>query len=104
MRIEPFLLFFGVAFFPVTATLTALWLSARKRAATAEAIVHQLAVVPALTGERSVLDAQFGQALDAIALEVERISEGQRFATKILAERRDQVMPGSVPPRVNTPH
>ena len=27
------------------------------------------------------------QAIDAIAVEVERISEGQRFATKLLAER-----------------
>jgi hypothetical protein len=31
------------------------------------------------------------QAIDAIAVEVERISEGQRFTTKLLAER------GSVP-------
>jgi hypothetical protein len=27
------------------------------------------------------------QSLDAVALEVERISEGQRFTTKLLAER-----------------
>jgi hypothetical protein len=27
------------------------------------------------------------QALDSIAIEVERISEGQRFTTKLLAER-----------------
>ncbi|MFL5612718.1 MAG: hypothetical protein ACJ796_03570 [Gemmatimonadaceae bacterium] len=27
------------------------------------------------------------QSLDAVAIEVERISEGQRFATKLLAER-----------------
>ena len=27
------------------------------------------------------------QAVDAIAIEVERVSEGQRFVTKILAER-----------------
>jgi hypothetical protein len=104
MRPEPFLIFFGVAFFPATISLTALWLSARKRAAKAEAIVHQLAVVPALKGERGATDAQFGQALDAIALEVERISEGQRFTTKLLSERRDSLAPGSVPPRVNTPH
>jgi hypothetical protein len=31
---------------------------------------------------------QLGQAVDAIALEVERISEGQRFTTKLLAEQR----------------
>jgi hypothetical protein len=28
------------------------------------------------------------QAIDAIAVEVERIAEGQRFTTKLLAERR----------------
>ncbi|MBA3646368.1 MAG: hypothetical protein H0W63_09340 [Gemmatimonadaceae bacterium] len=32
--------------------------------------------------------AQLGQSVDAIAVEVERISEGQRFTTKLLAEQR----------------
>lgn len=32
---------------------------------------------------------QLAQAVDAIALEVERISEGQRFTTRLLSERRD---------------
>jgi hypothetical protein len=31
--------------------------------------------------------AQMQQAIDAIAVEVERISEGQRFTTKLLADR-----------------
>jgi hypothetical protein len=31
--------------------------------------------------------SQMQQAIDAIAVEVERISEGQRFTTKLLAER-----------------
>ena len=30
------------------------------------------------------------QALDSIAIEVERISENQRFTTKLLAEREDR--------------
>jgi hypothetical protein len=30
------------------------------------------------------------QALDSISIEVERISEGQRFATKMLAEKNPQ--------------
>jgi hypothetical protein len=29
------------------------------------------------------------QAIDSIAIEVERISEGQRFTTKLLAERNN---------------
>jgi hypothetical protein len=30
------------------------------------------------------------QSVDAIAIEVERISEGQRFATKLLTEKRSE--------------
>jgi hypothetical protein len=50
------------------------------RRAAAEAALSQPQLEPIL------------QALDAIALEVERISEAQRFTTKVLAER------GAVPP------
>jgi hypothetical protein len=34
------------------------------------------------------------QAIDSIAVEVERISEGQRFTTKLLAERNNSALPG----------
>jgi hypothetical protein len=37
------------------------------------------------------------QALDSIAIEVERISEGQRFTTKLLADR---AKPENVPERL----
>jgi hypothetical protein len=40
--------------------------------------------VPGATEERL---ARIEQAVDSIAIEVERISEGQRFTTKLLAER-----------------
>jgi hypothetical protein len=40
------------------------------------------------------------QAIDSIALEVERISEGQRFTTKLLAERNDKGR-GELPERVS---
>lgn len=33
--------------------------------------------------------SQLNQAVDAIALEVERISEGQRYTTRLLSEQRD---------------
>jgi hypothetical protein len=33
--------------------------------------------------------AHLNQAVDAIAVEVERISEGQRFTTRLLTEQRD---------------
>lgn len=38
------------------------------------------------------------QAIDSIAVEVERISEGQRFTTKLLSER-PQGAPQQLPPR-----
>ncbi len=38
------------------------------------------------------------QAMDAMAVEIERIGEGQRYQTKLMSERRSEV------PRVNTPH
>ena len=38
------------------------------------------------------------QAIDSIAIEVERISEGQRFTTKLLAERNNTGTP-NVPTR-----
>jgi hypothetical protein len=36
-------------------------------------------------------------ALDSIAVEVERISEGQRFTTKLLSERQQQALPPRQP-------
>ena len=43
--------------------------------------------------------AHLNQAVDAIALEVERISEGQRFTTRLLSEQRDaarQTLPSGI--------
>lgn len=40
-----------------------------------------------LTGSEEDRLKRIEQALDAIAVEVERISEGQRFTTKLLSER-----------------
>jgi len=47
------------------------------------------------------------RALDAIAIEIERLGEGQRFTTKLLAERGRSpagVAAPASPPRVITPH
>lgn len=88
-----------IAFLPVTAVLTGLWLSAVARARRAEAIVHELAVMPALRGRQEGM-GQMGDAVNAIALEVERIGEGQRFLSKALAERA----PREQASRSVTPH
>ena len=44
-------------------------------------------VAPAIPREVRDQLQQISQAVDAIAIEVERISEGQRFTTKMLADR-----------------
>ncbi|HEY6088533.1 MAG TPA: hypothetical protein VD771_01965 [Gemmatimonadaceae bacterium] len=52
---------------------------------------------PQISGEVSAQLTQLTQAVDAIALEVERISEGQRFTTRLLSEQRDarQTLPAA---------
>ena len=42
-----------------------------------------------ISNEVSSQLAHLNQAVDAIALEVERISEGQRFTTRLLSEQKD---------------
>lgn len=94
----------GLAFFPVSITLTGLWLAARARARTAEETIRQIALgVHTRTGVQSPSAPDVAIALDAIALEVERIAEGQRFTTKLLSERQDAGRI-SAPGRVITPH
>lgn len=44
-------------------------------------------VAPPELGEIEGRLGRIEQAIDAMAIEVERISEGQRFTTKLLAER-----------------
>jgi hypothetical protein len=43
---------------------------------------------PQLSGDVAARMERMEHAIDAIAIEVERISEGQRFTTKLLSETR----------------
>lgn len=68
-------------------------------------IVVGLKVVKRRPTERPALDdnrlQHLEQAVDAIALEVERISEGQRFTTRLLAQRQgDGAVEPAEPARV----
>lgn len=45
------------------------------------------------TGDTSLRLERIEQAIEAMAVEVERISEGQRFVTKLLAERGKETLP-----------
>jgi hypothetical protein len=61
----------------------------------------------ALRDPQSAQLAQLGQMVEAIAIEVERVSEGQRFTTKLLAERivgGPAGEPRARAPGVITPH
>jgi hypothetical protein len=44
------------------------------------------------------------QSMDATSIEVERLGEGLRFTTKLLAERNQPGGEPRPPERVNTPH
>jgi hypothetical protein len=90
----------GLAFVPVTVTLTCLWRSAHSRAERAEATLRQIALDSSGRVAPGMPTTDVSRGLDAIMLEVERIAEGQRFTTKLLAERRDPMGAG----RSITPH
>lgn len=53
----------------------------------------------ALPAEASLRLARMEQAIESIAVEIERISEGQRFTTKVLADRSGVPAAGQVLPR-----
>jgi hypothetical protein len=58
----------------------------------ARAYARRLESAPHVPPELAARLAHMEQAIDAIAVEVERISEGQRFTTKLLAERAPDLM------------
>lgn len=74
----------------------ALWVRARERAARAESLLEGLRM-----GGRA---DSMSPALDAIAEEVERIGEGQRFITRIMSEQASRAelarprTPGTITP------
>jgi hypothetical protein len=49
--------------------------------------------VPSVPSEVQQRLERMEHAIDSIAVEVERISEGQRFTTKLLAERKETAGP-----------
>ena len=52
---------------------------------------------PSLPPEVATRLERMDQSIDAIAVEVERISEGQRFTTKLLSETQGRALPSSFP-------
>lgn len=67
----------------------------------------RLEAAPPARDLQSAQLAQLGQMVEAIAIEVERVSEGQRFTTRLLAERTPgahAVEPRPRAPGAITPH
>jgi predicted ATP-dependent serine protease len=62
------------------------------------------AIAPSQVREIETQLRELASSVDAIAIEVERISEGQRFTTKLLADRANPAAEAPRPPRVITPH
>lgn len=91
-----------VAIFALAGVMLKTWLTHRER-------MKGLSLTkPALapTDERL---ARLEQAVESIAIEVERISEGQRFVTKLMSEKaqlpvREGVAIPVMPRKVDTPH
>lgn len=46
-----------------------------------------------LTDDTAIRLQRMQESIDAMAIEIERISEGQRFVTKVLAERVPEALP-----------
>ena len=69
----------GAGLFASTVGFAALWVRARERATRAESLLEGMRMMGAREGGSI--------ALDAIAEEVERIGEGQRFITRSFVDR-----------------
>jgi hypothetical protein len=76
---------------PVTAIGWPLARAAAKR-------MEQGAQHPRIPADVSARLERMEQAIDSIAVEVERISEGQRFTTKLLSERTSSAEPPGIAP------
>jgi hypothetical protein len=82
----------AIAIVPITAIGWPLARAAARR-------MEQGAQVGRVPSEVTARLERMEQAIDSIAVEVERISEGQRFTTKLLSERTAPSSgPGGTPP------
>jgi hypothetical protein len=82
----------AIAIVPITAIGWPLARAVAKR-------MEQTDAAPRLPVEVTARLERMEQAIDSIAVEVERISEGQRFTTKLLADRTAPSSgPGAAPP------
>jgi hypothetical protein len=81
-----------------TLVFLGLWIRARERA------IRATLESPRMIEQAPTDLHHLIHAIDSIAVEVERISEGQRFTTQLLSERVPQQKRSVLPERVITPH
>ncbi|HEX2781519.1 MAG TPA: hypothetical protein VHM30_18590 [Gemmatimonadaceae bacterium] len=99
-----FLALLGMVSTPLALGFGIAWWTARRELELRQQLMRPMVERPLDRGGAG--DAgRLENAVDAIALEVERIAEGQRFVTKLLAERTANERPAlPSPERVITPH
>lgn len=96
-HLENLLFVFGSVGIVCFATIVTTWIKYRAKRVGSSDISGQL-------GEMADRMAKLDNAVETMAIEIERISEGQRFVTKILAERSaspalsEAARSGSLPP------
>jgi hypothetical protein len=73
-----------IAFFAMIAIVSVAW--SQRRGGKGD-------TAPKLPNEVTARLERMEHAIDAIAIEVERISEGQRFTTKLLSDRESHSLP-----------
>ena len=84
--------------FCTTVIFAGLWVRARERAARAESFLEGVRMMGGRTESTN-------PAIDAMAVEIERIGEGQRFLTRVMSEQAQRgVAPSSRQPGSVTPH
>jgi hypothetical protein len=83
-----------ITFFGMVAIVSVGMPLARAYARRMESGVGRPAVPPDVTARLERME----QAIDSIAVEIERISEGQRFTTKLLADRVPPASTSAAPP------
>lgn len=83
--------------FAISAWMLKTWLNHQER-------MKELSMTKQKLGSSDQRLARVEQAVEAIAIEIERVSEGQRYVTKLLGERTPLPPPSARDQSMNTPH
>jgi hypothetical protein len=105
LREHYLILFTAAGSIALVAGLVGAWFGARF--GTRRVVQEVLDVLPSASQQELANQQLYklSQAVDTMSIEIERLSEGQRFAAKLLADRGNKfAAAGDRPPGVVTPH